>query len=82
MTADASPMEKDLTRFQARVLDAVNVAIIAARLDGEIVYWNRSAVELYGWEADEAVSSGKIWRLSSVAWCMPFTMWEVLPRWR
>jgi PAS domain S-box-containing protein len=55
MTTHGYPIKEDLIRFQARVLESVNVAVIATTLSGEIVYWNRFATELYGWEADEAI---------------------------
>jgi PAS domain S-box-containing protein len=42
-------------RFQARLLDAVEEAVIATDLDGKVLYWNRFAEELYGWPSDEAV---------------------------
>jgi PAS domain S-box-containing protein len=38
-----------------RLLNAVNQAVIATDLDGTIVYWNRYAEQLYGWEASEAL---------------------------
>jgi PAS domain S-box-containing protein len=55
MTAHGYPIKEDLIRFHARLLESVNVAVIATTLSGEIVYWNRFATELYGWEADEAI---------------------------
>ncbi|MHB8767140.1 MAG: PAS domain-containing sensor histidine kinase, partial [Deferrisomatales bacterium] len=41
-------------RFQARLLDAVEQAVIATDPEGRIVYWNRYAETLYGWRAEEA----------------------------
>ena len=46
---------EDQLRFQARLLDAVGQAIIAVDLQGDVVYWNRRAEELYGWSAQEAM---------------------------
>ncbi|MCA1615376.1 MAG: PAS domain S-box protein [Acidobacteria bacterium] len=46
---------EDAIRFQARLLDTVNQAVIATDLEGTITYWNRSAEELYGWPAGEVV---------------------------
>src|SRR5579885_301253 len=55
---------KDLTRrkrdeaslrFQSRLLDTVEQAVIATDLTGKITYWNRHAEKLYGWSAEEAV---------------------------
>ncbi len=40
-------------RFQARLLDAVQQAVIATDLEGKIIYWNRFAEVLYGWGAAE-----------------------------
>lgn len=42
-------------RFQARLLDAVEQAVIATDLQGNIIYWNRFAEVLYGWNADEVL---------------------------
>jgi PAS domain S-box-containing protein len=42
-------------RFQARLLDAVGQAVIAIDLQGDVVYWNRGAEELYGWSEQEAM---------------------------
>ncbi|MGZ7079183.1 MAG: PAS domain S-box protein, partial [Thermoanaerobaculia bacterium] len=41
--------------FQARLLDAVEQAVIATDVEGRITYWNRFAESLYGWSAGEAV---------------------------
>jgi len=41
--------------FQARLLDAVEHAVIATDLDGIIIYWNKFAQKLYGWSAKEAL---------------------------
>lgn len=41
--------------FHARLLDAVEQAVIATDLEGRIIYWNRYASELYGWTAEEVV---------------------------
>jgi len=42
-------------RFQARLLDCVDEAIIATDLDGTITHWNPFAEQLYGWSPDEAI---------------------------
>jgi PAS domain S-box-containing protein len=42
-------------RFQARLLDAVEQAVIATDLQGNIIYWNRFAEVLYGWQSDEVL---------------------------
>jgi len=42
-------------RFQARLLDAVDQAVIASDVDGRITYWNRCAQVLSGWTRAEAL---------------------------
>ncbi|MBE9127144.1 MULTISPECIES: PAS domain S-box protein [unclassified Coleofasciculus] len=42
-------------RFQARLLDAVEQAVIATDLQGNITYWNHFAGVLYGWTTDEVL---------------------------
>jgi PAS domain S-box-containing protein len=42
-------------RAEARLLDAVEQAVIATDLAGTVLYWNRFAEVLYGWSAEEAV---------------------------
>ena len=41
--------------FHARLLAAVEQAVIAADLTGTVTYWNEYAARLYGWRAEEAV---------------------------
>lgn len=43
--------------FQARLLSAVEQAVIATDLQGSIVYWNSFAQQLYGWSAAEALGA-------------------------
>jgi PAS domain S-box-containing protein len=47
---------EEAIRFQARLLDAVEEAVIAVDCDGVIIYWNRVAALLYGWSTAEALS--------------------------
>jgi len=42
-------------RFQARLLEAVEQAVIATDPDGTIIYWNTFAERLRGWTAAEVV---------------------------
>jgi PAS domain S-box-containing protein len=42
-------------RSQARLLDLAHDAIMVRDLAGRVHYWNRSAEDLYGWTADEAI---------------------------
>jgi PAS domain S-box-containing protein len=42
-------------RFQASLLDQVHNAVVAAGLDGKIIYWNKSAQNLYRWTANEVI---------------------------
>jgi PAS domain S-box-containing protein len=44
-------------RFQAHLLDAVEQAVIATDLEGNIIYWNSFAEQLYGWPAAEALAA-------------------------
>ena len=44
-------------RFQARLLDAVEQAVIATDLNGSIIFWNSFAETLYGWPAAEALGA-------------------------
>lgn len=41
--------------FQANLLSGVGQAVIAVDLEGLVIYWNRSAEEMYGWTCDEAI---------------------------
>lgn len=42
-------------QFQGRLLDAVEQAVIATDLQGQIIYWNRYAEQMYGWQAQEVM---------------------------
>ena len=42
-------------RFQSDLLGAVGQAVIATDLEGRIIYWNRSAQDLYGFSAEEVM---------------------------
>jgi PAS domain S-box-containing protein len=42
-------------REMAEPFDIAGQSVIATSADGTIVYWSKGAVELYGWEAREAV---------------------------
>ncbi len=42
-------------KFQAKLLEAVDQAVITTDLKGNIIYFNRFAEELYGWDAEDAV---------------------------
>ena len=44
-------------RFQARLLDAVEQAVIATDVDGTIIFWNSFAETLYGWPSAEALGA-------------------------
>lgn len=46
---------EESNRFQAHLLDTVEQAVIATTVDGTILYWNRFAQQLYGWEAQETL---------------------------
>jgi PAS domain S-box-containing protein len=46
---------EEKTRFQARLLNAVGQAVIAADINGAIIYWNHAAEQLYGWAEEEVL---------------------------
>jgi PAS domain S-box-containing protein len=41
-------------RFQAKLLDTVEQAVIGTNMEGIVTYWNQFASKLYGWSAEEA----------------------------
>ncbi len=43
--------------FQARLLNAVEQAVIATNLSGRVIFWNDFAESLYGWSAEEAIGN-------------------------
>ncbi len=43
------------TPFEARLLDAVQQAVIATDTDGRVVFWNAYATRPFGWSAAEAL---------------------------
>src|SRR3972149_1195785 len=45
----------DKIGFQARLLNAVGQAIVATDTNGNIVFWNHGAEELYGWSEAETL---------------------------
>ncbi|MGB0560262.1 MAG: PAS domain S-box protein [Spirulinaceae cyanobacterium] len=53
---DITPQKQDAAKIQeqAALLDVATDAILAADLEGRIVFWNRGAEQLYGWTAHEA----------------------------
>ncbi|HEY7913886.1 MAG TPA: PAS domain S-box protein [Blastocatellia bacterium] len=46
--------EEEQLREQAALLDHATDAIIVQDLEGEVLYWNKSAERMYGWKASEA----------------------------
>jgi PAS domain S-box-containing protein len=55
ITAQRKALEE--IAFQARLLNAVEQAVIATDLEGKVIYWNDFAEGLYGWSAEEALGS-------------------------
>jgi PAS domain S-box-containing protein len=49
------PNMLDQSAFAAKLLDAMEEAVIATDAAGNIVYWNPFAEELYGWSANEVI---------------------------
>lgn len=41
--------------FQTRLLNTVEQAVIATKIDGAIIFWNRVAESLYGWKREEVL---------------------------
>lgn len=41
--------------FQAKLLDTVEQSVIAADINGKILYWNPYSERLYGWKKSEAI---------------------------
>ena len=41
--------------FQAMLLEAVGQSVVATDLEGNVVYWNRAAEDIYGWSSEEAL---------------------------
>ena len=52
--------DKVLALTSAAVLDALRQAVVATDLEGTIVYWNRGAERVYGWEAREVLGRNVI----------------------
>ena len=46
---DTEREARDSQILSASLLKAMDVAVIATNLQGEIIYWNRYAEYLYGW---------------------------------
>ena len=42
-------------QIQARLLDAVDAAVVATDVEGHVTHWNRGAESVYGWTALEAI---------------------------
>jgi PAS domain S-box-containing protein len=48
-------MSGEQVRMQARMLDAVGDAVIAADTDHKIIFWNDAATRIYGWKQEEVI---------------------------
>lgn len=57
-----SPME-----FQGHLLDMIEEGVVGATPDGTILYWNKAAAGLYGWQAEE-VTGKNLLDLSPSFW--------------
>jgi PAS domain S-box-containing protein len=55
MATDISQEIENQTYFEARMLGVARVAMIATRPNGQIVYWNPFAEELFGWQVQEVI---------------------------
>ncbi|MFP4052206.1 MAG: PAS domain S-box protein, partial [Thermoplasmata archaeon] len=47
-------------KFQADLLDRIEHAVIATDIEGQIIYWNHHAEELYEWKSDELLGKNII----------------------
>ncbi len=47
--------QDDRLSFPSLLLDSIEEAVIATDLDGKILYWNRFAEKMYGWDAAEVL---------------------------
>ncbi len=47
--------QEENLRRQADLLNLANEAIFARQLDGQVIYWNRGAAQLYGYSQSEAI---------------------------
>jgi PAS domain S-box-containing protein len=47
--------DEERLQMQARMLDAVGDAVIAADTHNKIIYWNDAATRTYGWTMEEAI---------------------------
>ena len=52
---DTEREARDSQILSASLLKAMDVAVIATNLQGEIIYWNRYAEYLYGWTTHEVI---------------------------
>lgn len=52
---DQRKKAEDVIREQAALLDVTKDAIIVSDLDDRILFWNKGAEQLYGWNKDEAI---------------------------
>jgi PAS domain S-box-containing protein len=64
---DTLRRNEERIREQASLLDKAHDAILVRDLEHRITYWNKSAEELYGWTAEEAIGS----RISSLLYRDP-----------
>jgi len=51
---DRIQMEEEL-KFNSHLLDEIGEAVITTDPNGDIIYWNRAAEQLYGWTESEAL---------------------------
>jgi PAS domain S-box-containing protein len=54
--------------FHSNLLDMVGQAVIATDLEGRIIYWNRFAETLYGWQASEIIGANLMGAIPAPIW--------------
>jgi PAS domain S-box-containing protein len=52
-------------KFKAELLDTIGQAVIVTDLNGRIIFWNKAAVEIYGWTTEEAIGKNTLELTSS-----------------
>jgi PAS domain S-box-containing protein len=49
--------DEERIAFQAEMLGAVGQAVVATDIEGQVIFWNRAAEDIYGWKAKEVIGA-------------------------
>ena len=60
LTSDDVGHSSTINYLQQRFIESIKQAVIATKLDGEVIYWNRFAEKVYGWQSGEAIGTNLI----------------------